>query len=65
MAILVYHVKPNFMQTTPYLTTDQMREVDRAMVQDFHIHLILMMENAGRTLAHLARTRFLGGKPQR
>jgi hypothetical protein len=24
----------------PYLTTDQMREVDRAMIEDFHILLI-------------------------
>ena len=48
----------------PYLTTDQMREVDRAMIEDFHIELIQMMENAGRNLAHLARDRFLGGNPQ-
>ena len=49
----------------PNLTTEQMREVDRAMIQDFHIELIQMMENAGRNLAHLARTRFLGGDPRR
>ena len=49
----------------PYLTTEQMREVDRAMNQDFHIELIQMMENAGRNLAHLARTRFLDGDPRR
>lgn len=48
----------------PYLTTDQMREVDRAMIEDYHIELIQMMENAGRNLAHLARTRFLGGDPR-
>lgn len=47
----------------PYLTTAQMAEVDRAMVQDFGIDLIQMMENAGRNLAHLARRRFLGGDP--
>jgi NAD(P)H-hydrate epimerase len=45
----------------PYLTTSQMIEVDRAMMEDFRIDLIRMMENAGRTLAHLARVRFLGG----
>ena len=45
----------------PFLTTDQMREVDRAMIEDYHIELIQMMENAGRNLAHLARDRFLGG----
>jgi NAD(P)H-hydrate epimerase len=48
----------------PYLTTDQMREVDRAMIQDFHIELVQMMENAGRNLAHLARSRFLDGDPR-
>lgn len=32
------------------LTTDQMREVDRAMVKDLHTELIQMMENAGRSL---------------
>ena len=48
----------------PYLTVAQMIEVDRAMVEDFGIDLVRMMENAGRALAHLARTRFLGGDPQ-
>ena len=41
----------------PALTTAQMREVDRAMIADYHIELIQMMENAGRNLAHLARGR--------
>ena len=45
----------------PCLSTDQMREVDRAMVEDYGILLIQMMENAGRNLAHLARERFLEG----
>lgn len=48
----------------PYLTTDQMREVDRAMIEDYSIKLIQMMENAGRNLAHLARNRFFNGNPQ-
>jgi NAD(P)H-hydrate epimerase len=47
----------------PFLTTEQMREVDRAMVEDYHIELLQMMENAGRNLAHLARERFLHGDP--
>jgi len=34
------------------------------MIDDFKIELIQMMENAGRNLAHLARTRFLGGDPR-
>lgn len=40
-----------------------MIEVDRAMIEDYHIELIQMMENAGRNLAHLARVRFLDGNP--
>ena len=48
----------------PYLTTDQMIEVDRAMIEDYGIDLIRMMENAGRALAHLARERFLAGDSQ-
>lgn len=47
------------MTEIPFITTEQMRQVDRAMIEDFHIELIQMMENAGRSLAHLARTRFL------
>jgi NAD(P)H-hydrate epimerase len=48
----------------PYVTTEQMIEVDRAMVEDVRIELIQMMENAGRNLAHLARMRFFDGNPQ-
>lgn len=48
----------------PYLTTTQMVEVDRAMMEDFRIDLIQMMENAGRNLAHLARVRFFEGDPR-
>ncbi len=44
----------------PALTTDQMREVDRAMIEDIGITLPQMMENAGRHLATLAREK-LGG----
>jgi NAD(P)H-hydrate epimerase len=51
-------------QEVPYLTTEQMIEVDRAMIEDYRIELIQMMENAGRTLAHLARERFLDGDPR-
>lgn len=45
----------------PTLTTDQMREVDRAMIEDVGISLVRMMENAGRSLAELAR-QILGGR---
>ncbi len=51
-------------QDVPTLTTDQMREVDRLMVEEYRIDLFQMMENAGRNLAHLARTRFLDGDPR-
>jgi len=47
----------------PYLTTQQMIEVDRLMVDVFGIKLVQMMENAGRQLAVLARKRFLDGDP--
>jgi NAD(P)H-hydrate epimerase len=49
----------------PYVTTQQMIEVDRAMIEDYKIELLQMMENAGRNLAHLARDRFLSGDPRR
>lgn len=48
----------------PDLTMEQMVEVDRAMVEDYEICLIQMMENAGRNLAHLARERFLDRNPR-
>lgn len=54
---------PIYTGSIPYLTTDQMIEVDRAMIEDYKIELIQMMENAGRNLAHLARNRFLDGNP--
>ena len=48
----------------PFITTDQMREVDRAMEEEYGILLLQMMESAGRNLAHLARLRFLNGDPR-
>jgi NAD(P)H-hydrate epimerase len=52
---------PSYSDQVPYLTTEQMIEVDRAMMEDYKIGLIQMMENAGRNLAHLARSRFFSG----
>ena len=49
--------------SVPWLTTEQMVEVDRLMIEDLGIELIQMMENAGRNLASLARERFLAGDP--
>ncbi len=37
---------PVYQGEVPYLTTDQMIEVDRAMMEDFKIDLVQMMENA-------------------
>jgi NAD(P)H-hydrate epimerase len=45
----------------PVLTTQQMVEVDRLMIEEFQIELMQMMENAGRNFAELAR-RELGGQ---
>jgi len=46
----------------PAITADQMREVDRLMVEVYGIELLQMMENAGRNLAALTRRLFLGGE---
>lgn len=46
--------------TIPQLSTEQMREVDRLMIEEYGILLIQMMENAGRNLADLAIA-MLGG----
>jgi NAD(P)H-hydrate epimerase len=44
----------NRRRDVPAVTAEQMREVDRAMIEDFHIGLVQMMENAGRSVAELA-----------
>ncbi len=54
-----------YLGEVPYLTTAQMIEVDRLMVEDYQIQLIQMMENAGRNLAQLARERFLSRYPKK
>lgn len=41
--------------------TSQMIEVDRLMVEEYHINLIQMMENAGRCLAILTKEHFFNG----
>ena len=40
-------------ESIPCVTTDQMREVDRLMIEEFGIGLPLMMENAGANLGEL------------
>jgi NAD(P)H-hydrate epimerase len=44
----------------PTVTVDQMREVDRLMMEEMEVTLLQMMENAGRALAAQAR-QMLGG----
>tara|TARA_R110002049_G_scaffold234002_1_gene407309 strand:- start:9764 stop:10522 length:759 start_codon:yes stop_codon:yes gene_type:complete len=51
---------PEFsVDSLPHLTTEQMIEVDRAMIEDHRIELIQMMENAGRNLARLSKVRYM------
>ena len=52
------------MKLVPAVTSAEMAAVDQAIVEDYGIDLIQMMENAGRALAALARDRFLDGDPQ-
>jgi NAD(P)H-hydrate epimerase len=47
-------------ETIPALTTAQMAEVDRMMIDEYDIRLIQMMENAGRNLADLAQALLAG-----
>ena len=55
------HLSPRDAAAVPVLTVAEMIEVARAMVEDFGIVLLQMMEHAGRHLAFLARERFLAG----
>ena len=54
---------PKYEGNIPLISTNQMVEIDRLMIDDYKIELTQMMENAGRSLAHLARTRFFNGNP--
>lgn len=44
----------------PTVTIEQMREVDRLMVEEIGVSILMMMENASRNIAIMART-MLGG----
>lgn len=46
----------------PSITTEQMIEVDRLMIEVYKIELIQMMENAGRCLALTAKRHFFKGE---
>lgn len=43
----------------PVVDEARMREIDRIMIEDLRIDLMQMMENAGRSLAHVALHRFV------
>ena len=49
---------PDAPRPLPTVTREQMEEIDRIMVDELGIDLMLMMENAGANLARLARERF-------
>jgi NAD(P)H-hydrate epimerase len=49
------------MMQIPAISTQQMAEIDRLMIDEYDIQLIQMMENAGRNLAEMGR-RILGGR---
>ncbi|MEM9261105.1 MAG: NAD(P)H-hydrate epimerase, partial [Bacteroidota bacterium] len=53
---------PTLSTKLPRITTEEMIEVDRLMIEEYGILLMQMMENAGRCLAILARDRFLEGR---
>ena len=46
---------PKLSNHIPYITTNQMIEVDRLMIEEYGINLFQMMENAGRCLAIVTR----------
>ena len=50
---------PHYKGNIPFITTRQMIEVDRMMMEDLGISLMQMMENAGLNLAILTRDIFL------
>jgi len=54
---------PQYEDKIPQISTDQMVEVDRLMIDEYKIELTQMMENAGLNLAHLARKRFFSSDP--
>jgi NAD(P)H-hydrate epimerase len=47
-------------RAVPWLSVEEMREVDRIMVEELGISLVRMMENAGRGFAQVARA-LIGG----
>jgi NAD(P)H-hydrate epimerase len=54
---------PHYKETIPHISTEDMIEVDRLMIEDYGIDLVRMMENAGNNLAILVSRLCLRGKP--
>jgi NAD(P)H-hydrate epimerase len=54
---------PHYKGNIPFIDTEQMKQVDRSMINNYGISLIQMMENAGHNLAMLAKTLFLKNEP--
>ena len=46
-------------ELVPSVSADQMREIDRIMAEDLGIHLMQMMENAGRSMAQFVLHRYM------
>lgn len=54
---------PHYKGNVPFIDTEQMKQVDHTMINDYGISLIQMMENAGYNLAMLAKSEFLDNDP--
>jgi len=54
---------PHYKGNIPFIDTEQMKQIDRSMINDYGISLIQMMENAGYNLAMLAKKVFLNNEP--
>ena len=54
---------PHYKETVPHISTEEMIEVDRLMIEEYGIDLVRMMENAGNNLAILVSKLCLQGKP--
>jgi NAD(P)H-hydrate epimerase len=54
---------PHYKGTVPYISTSEMIEVDRIMIEEYSIDLTRMMENAGINLAILVNRLYLRSNP--
>ncbi len=54
---------PHYKGTVPHISTEEMIEVDRLMIEEYGIDLTRMMENAGANLAFLVNKLIFHNKP--